>query len=388
MRKSDLSPERQRRLEPVPEAPGVFALNPPPIPEDLGQLDLRLAHEAMAQAQEALGRLQATAQLLPVPALITRSLARREAVASSQIEGTQAGVGDILEYEATQDAASLPRDTRNTLDYVLALEHGLQAVASRGTDALDLPLIQALHQQLMAHAQDYRDPPGALRSLQNWIGGLRIQDARFVPPRPERVQEALEDLVHQLLQYAPESNAYAGIVLRAGVAHAQFETIHPFRDGNGRTGRLLVSLMLAAEGYPPLYLAGPLFRHQREYFDGLLGVQLRSEWGAWMRFFAQALTEACDTSIALAQGLVHLRDQWQQRTSGLRQGSAARRLLDLLIGTPVLTADSARQLLDCSFPAASNALKQLVEAGILSAPERKRKRVFVAHEAIALLQQR
>ncbi|MCE1184153.1 MAG: Fic family protein [Rhodocyclales bacterium] len=388
MRKSDLCAERQRRLEPVPEVPGVFALHPPPIPANLGQLDLRLAHEAMEQAQEALGRLSATAQLLPVPELITRSLARREAVASSQIEGTQAGVGDILEYEVTQDAASLPRDTRNTLDYVLALEYGLQAVARRGCDALDLPLIQALHQQLMAHAQDYRDPPGALRTLQNWIGGLRIQDARFVPPRPERVQEGLEDLVRQILQYAPESNAHAGIVLRAGVAHAQFETLHPFRDGNGRTGRLLVSLMLAAEGYPPLYLAGPLFRHQREYFDGLLGVQLRSEWGVWMRFFAQALTEACDTSIALAQGLVNVRESWQMRLPGLRRDAAAHRLLERLIGTPVLTADSARQLLGCSFPAANNALKQLVGAGILQAPERQRNRVFIAHEVITLLQQR
>lgn len=307
---------------------------------------------------------------------------------SSQLEGTHAGIGDLLEYEATHDASSVPADTRSTLDYVLALQHGLKAIEIQGGKALNEELIKGLHRCLMSSNPLYQDKPGEFRTIQNWIGGMRIQEARFVPPRPERVPECMADLVTNVMQYEPEGNAFAHIVLRAGVAHAQFETIHPFRDGNGRTGRLLIPIMLASEGYPPLYLAGPLYRNQREYFDALLQVQLRSDWSGWIRFFAQAMALACEESIDIATRLIHLREAWRETIKNRRADSAVRKLVELLIGTPVVTAGGVKEMLSCSFPAANNSIADLVSFGILKDSGRKRNRFFVATDVIDILNQR
>jgi len=380
MRSADLSPDRRARLEPVPDHSGVFALNPPPV-----DLDVVAPQRLLFNAQAALDRLRAAAEHLPNPDLITRTLSRREAVMSSQIEGTHAGLQDVLEFEATQDADGLPADTRSTLDYVEALEHGLGEIRAQGISAFSVAFIKDLHRALMRHDPTYRDPPGQFRGIQNWIGGFRIEDARLVPPRPERIDECMEDLAGRVLRYAPESNAYLHVIVRAAIAHAQFETIHPFRDGNGRTGRLLIPLMLAAEGFSPLYVSGPLYRNRQEYFDTLLDVQLRSRWDDWISFFTQAVLIACDESMDLATQLVALREDWNARVADRRADSASRKLAALLIGTPVLTANQAKTLLGVSFPTANNAIANLVDLRILTGTERRRNRVFIAHEAISLL---
>ncbi|NMG29651.1 Fic family protein [Aromatoleum evansii] len=382
MRSADLSPDRRACLEPVPEWPGAFALNPPAV-----RFDALAPLRPLFEAQAALERLRMASAQLPNPDLITRTLSRREAVMSSQIEGAHAGLQDVLEFEATQDAEGLPADARTTLNYVEALEFGLTTVRTHGQEAFSIAFVQALHRALMRHDSAYRDVPGEFRTVQNWIGGLRIQDARFVPPRPERIAGAMDDLVDRVLRYEPEGNAYLHVIVRAALAHAQFETIHPFRDGNGRTGRLLIPLMLAAEGSPPLYVSGPLYRNRHDYFDALLEVQLRSRWDSWIEFFTQAVMIACDESMALAVQLVALREDWNRRVAERRADSASRKLVAVLIGTPVVTVNQVKRLLGVSFPAANNAVADLVSLGILKGTPRLRNRVFVAHEAIAVLDQ-
>ena len=386
MRKSDLSPERQARLEPVPGKPVVFALDPPPIGR-IEEFSGRLAaSESMRDAVRMLEDLRLESARLPQPDLVTRTLSRREAVLSSHIEGTQSGLSDLFEYECTLDDARLPRDVRTTLAYVRALELGLQAVRTQGHAAFTLPFISSIHRCLMEEEPAYRDAPGQLRQVQNWIGGLRIEDARFVPPRPERVQDGLHELIDHALDYRPEGVMVMHVLRRAAIVHAQFETIHPFRDGNGRTGRLLIPLQLAAEGYPALYVAGPLYRNRREYFDSLLGVQLRSDWQGWMSFFAQAVMLACEEALETTQALIALRDRWRALVADRRSDSASRKLVEMLIGQPVVTATQVGARLEVSFPTASHALADLVQKGIVREPGNRRNRVFVAEEVIRILE--
>jgi Fic family protein len=383
MKKSDLCAERQARLQPVEGHSGVFALDPPPI----GSLDQqRFGSAPITHAAEALVRLQVEIEQLPNPDLVTRTLSRREAVLSSQIEGTQASLPALLEYECTHDGANMPQDVESTLSYVKALEYGLDEVRRQGTRAFTVPFIQALHRALMVDDSHYRDEPGSLRTLQNWIGGLKIQDARFVPPPPECVPASLDNLLDTVLHYEPEGVMHMHVLRRAAIAHAQFETIHPFRDGNGRTGRLLIPLQLAAEGYPPLYLAGPLYRNRAEYFDLLLGVQLRSDWNDWIAFFADAVAIACEEALDTTRALLSLRNDWRAMMIDRRVDAASRRLVEFVLGTPVMTANQAKDRLGISFPAASNALRELAEKGILDRPPTSRNRVFVARQVIEILQ--
>ena len=380
MKKQDLSPDRQKRLVRVEAYPGALALVPPPIPEELS---IRGAERDILAAHEALSKAKSVAAHLPNPDLITRTLSRREAVQSSKIEGTQSGIGDLMEYESTGDAGGLPTDVTVTLNYVKALDTGLAAVRKYGAAALDIGMIQRLHRDLMQDT-DYRDSPGEFRQIQNWVGGLRIYDARFVPPPPAYLQELLHDL-EQHLNYQPKGNAFLSVVTRMAMTHAQFETIHPFRDGNGRVGRLLMPMMLAAEGYPPIYLAGFLKSNQRLYYDSLLDVQLRGKWAEWVSFLAQAVIVSCHESIQIANTLLNIRDSWEQKLSHTRRDSSSRKLANLLTGYPVMTANRASELLGVSFVAANNAIRDLVQSAILSEPKSARNRVFVANSVIDLL---
>lgn len=239
----------------------------------------------------------------------------------------------------------------------------------------------------MRHDTAYRDVPGEFRAVRNWIGGLRIQDERLVRPRPERIAESMENLVGRVLRSEPLGNAYLHVIVRAALAHAQFETVHPFGDGNGRIGRLLLPLMLAAEGFPPLYVSGPLYRNRHDYFDALLEVRLRSRWDGWIEFFAHTEMIARDESMVLAAQLVALRDDRIRRIADRRADSTSRKLAALLIGTPVVTVNPVKRLFGVSFPAANNAVADLAALGILTGTARQRNRVFVAREAIAVLDQ-
>lgn len=385
MRTSDLSPERRKLLVSVPGRENVKALVPPMAPLEL---DARTVMEPLLAAEKAIATTAAVAQLLPHPDLITHSLERREAVLSSQIEGTRTDLTQLLEYEATGSGDGLPDDAAITLGYVRALDHGLRAVRQPGGPRnLTRDLLRQLHRVLLdGTAYPHPEGPGAWRRGQNWIGGRRIEDATLVPPPVTHLETCLLDL-EAFLQMDPGSPARMALPLRMAVAHAQFEAIHPFSDGNGRVGRLLPPLMMAAEGLPPLYLAGYLKTRQRAYYDRLAGVQRRGDWTPWLAFFLEGIASAAATEQATAQALLSLRQSWQERTASMRSDSAARRLLDVLLGAPVQTVASAREALGVSPQAANTGISALLELGILREMTGRRwGRSFQAHEAIAVLE--
>lgn len=386
MQKSDLSPSRRKLLVSLaPDYPGAFALVPPPTPHTL---ILNSLQEELPRAREALDLVKDVSARLPNPRLITRTIDRREAVRSSQIEGTSSEVSDLLAYEATGSDEGLPPDVQVTHNYVSALEYGLQQVETHGKAALTTKLIKDLHAHLMANT-DFHGEPGEFRKKQNWIGGSNIYRAKFIPPPHEAVDSCIDDLM-TLVGYAAreEDQKELSIVMRMAIAHAQFETIHPFIDGNGRVGRLLLPLMLASEGYPPVYLAGYLKENQHEYYDTLAGVQLKDKWTEWVQFFALGVEAAAQESIKTALALEALLEKWRGRVAelGLRSQSVVYRFPELMIGNPVLTAHRAKDLLGISFPSASATLDQLEGMGILKQPKKKqRNRTFIAHEVIEIL---
>lgn len=388
MRRTDLSAQRRALLVPVVKHPGAVALVPPPTPR-LGELvGLPGLHGEVARAHDALDNLKMLSAGLPNPDLVTRTADRREAVRSSQIEGTNSGINDLLTYEATGSDEGLPPDVHETLNYVAALQYGLREVRGRGIGAFTTEMIKRLHAHLMAGVDGSRNT-GEYRDEQNWIGGTKIDQARFVPPPPDCIPECMNDLL-TMLQYAPaeDEQLEIPIVTRMAVVHAQFETIHPFFDGNGRVGRILLPLMLAAEEFPPVYLAGYLKDNQREYYDALAGVQLRGRWGEWIKFFAVGVESAVQESIKTALGLEAILRKWKEEIAslGLRRQSILYRLPELMIGNPVLTAHKTKDALGVSFPAANAALAQLEEMGILVQQEKHlRNRTFYARQVIELL---
>lgn len=386
MKKTALSPRLRAATVPVAGASGAWAIVPPPLPAHVpvagAEADLYRAHEALAHLQTAV-------RSLPQPALVTRTLDRREAVRSSQIEGSRSNLDQLLEYEATGSDEGLPADVRTTHNYVTALDHGLQQVQKDGGGTLTVALVQEIHRQLMTGEDSYRDTPGQLRSRQNWIGGFSVHEAKLVPPPPEHVLGPLTQLMQSLASGPDEEvQAVPSIISRLAMAHAQFELIHPFLDGNGRVGRILLPLMLVAEGYPPVYLAGYLKANQSRYYELLGNAQLKEDWAPWVRFMALAVTDACQDAISTAQDLAQLRATWQQRLSGLRRNASALHALDVLLATPVITVNSLKSVLGVSFPAANGAIEQLLAHDIVTEPTaRHRNRVFVAGELVARLNQ-
>ncbi len=388
MRKTDLSPERRKLLVPVASHSGAFALVPPLTPRVAQLTGLQGLQGEVSRAHTALANLKTLTEGLPNPDLVTRTADRREAVRSSQIEGTNSGINELLAYEATGSAEGLPTDVRVTLNYVKSLEYGLQQVRELGITAFTADLVKELHAHLMSGV-DYTWTPGEFRDKQNWIGGLKIDQARFVPPPADKVPDCMDDLI-SMLRYLPaeEDQIEMPIVVRMAVVHAQFETIHPFFDGNGRVGRILMPLMLAAEGYPPVYLAGYLKDNQREYYDALAGVQLQGKWAEWIKFFAIGVDAAVQESISTALGLEAILRKWKDIVVGLglRRQSVVYKFPELMLGTPVLTAHKAKDALGISFPSASAALALLEEKGILVQREKhQRYRTFYAKDVVELL---
>lgn len=386
MRRSDLNPVLHPLLVKCEEFPNCWALVAPPTPRRLP--DAPAVAEGMTQAMQALQRLRTATEWLPNVDLVTRTLARREAVQSSQIEGTRTQLPELLEYEATQGADGLPADALVTGRYVQALEQGLAAIRGAGArHALDTALLRAMHATLM---QDAPAPlrAGEYRAAQAWIGNGRIEDATFVPTPPSHIAACMDELETAMLQYTPRDDEQwtLPLVAQLAIAHAQFETIHPFADGNGRCGRLLMPLVLAAEGYPPLYLSGTLLRHRRAYYDALADVQLRADWVPWLTLLCRAVVEACDSAIAITRDLDTIRAGWLEQLHDLRSDAAARKLPAFLLGHPVVAVRQVAGALGISFNAANRAIEQLVARGILTEPGQRRNRVFHAGAILQRLQ--
>ena len=383
MRRDDLVHVVRERLKryPPPHA-SHYGVVPPPPPEDgiiLGEVSAR--HQA---GSEALARLDAIAAELHDPFIISRILTRREAVSSSAIEGTNSTLDELLSVEETTDeeARGAAAQVRN---YALTLEEWVPRARAEGPDVFTLELVQNLHRAVMRGDATYQDAPGALRTAVVWIGGLTdIAYSTYNPAPPEDVAPCLAETIAYMREPGPQI-VNQPLLVRIAVAHAHFEAVHPFRDGNGRVGRLLLPLMMAAEGHVPLYLSPYIEANKDAYYAALKSAQQRLDWPHMVGFLADAVAGTVDELMLTRRALSELQAIWQRRRK-FRAGSAAARALDVLPHYPVLTIGRLAELLGVTFRAASLGIEQLIDAGILV--ERtgyRRNRMFAAPDALSVV---
>lgn len=383
MKRSDLVHavrERLKRLPPPFEA--HYGVVPLPPPE--GGVALTPAQRQHSEATAALARIQTLAAELADPWLVSRILPRREAVSSSAIEGTHSTLDELLSVEEAGDSAAAGAAVQ-VRDYALALDDLVPRARKEGNAIFTTSLMRRLHRTVMRGDKDYKDTPGELRSGVVWIGGGGIAYSTYNPTPPEDIAGCLEEAMDYMRCEGMQA-VQQDLIVRMAVAHAHFEAVHPFRDGNGRVGRLLLPLMMmAAEGHVPLYLSPYIEAYTNRYYASLKAAQQRLEWHEAIAFISDAITGTVNELVVTRDALSKLRGLWQARRK-FRTRSAAARALDVLPHYPVLTIGRLGTILEVSFPAATQAIEQLVEARILE--ERTgyaRNRVFAAPEALSVI---
>ena len=309
---------------------------------------------------------------------------RREAVLSSRIEGTQASLSELFLFEAAGESESRPSDVREVLNYVNALQHGLSRLEKL---PISLRLMREMHQHLMAGVRGEEKTPGEFRNKQNWIGpaGCSLGEATFVPPPVEEMLEAL----HQLEKYLHHPSELPPL-MRLALIHYEFEAIHPFLDGNGRIGRLLLTLLLCADKLltqPLLYLSAYFERNRKQYYDLLLAVSQRGAWHEWVTFFLQGVAEQSLDAIRRSNNLISLWKVYQQKLQTARSSALSLRLLDELFTYPAISISSAASRLKVTYTSAQLNMEKLVNSGIVNeVTRRKRNRIFVATEIVKILE--
>lgn len=355
---------------------GYSAFEPAPLPPTPPLEIGNSMHALLSRADRALGRLDGSISSLPNPDLFVLMYVRKEAVLSSQIEGTQASLADVLEAEARVLSRQPPRDVDEVLNYVSAMNYGLSKL---GELPLSTRLIKEIHAKLMTGVRGDNMQPGEIRTVQNWIGaeGASLAQATFVPPPPQKVADAL----HQLEVFLNTDSDLPALV-KFGLAHAQFETIHPFLDGNGRMGRLLVTFLLCRDGIlsqPVLYISHYLKRHRARYYDLLQATREDGDWENWLKFFLTGVFEVSNEAAATARAIVELRETHREfitDTFGRAAGNGLK-LLEHLFRTPVTTVQSVSGLLGLTYAGASNLVNKLQDAGLLNElTGQARNRVF------------
>lgn len=355
---------------------GYRAFIPKPLPPDP---PLAFDAELVELAQEAsasIGRLDGVSETLPDPDLFVAMYVRKEAVLSSQIEGTQSSLEDVLEFEAGLEPEDQPRDVAEVFNHVRALNHGLRRLEKL---PLSLRLLREIHGVLMEGVRGSERSPGEFRSSQNWIGpeGTSLQDAVFVPPPAHEMMESLGNLEVYLHEGKPD-------LVAAGVAHCQFETIHPFLDGNGRMGRLLVTFLLCERKVllkPLLYLSHYLRRHRQEYYDRLMAVREQGDWEGWLEFFLAGVAEMADEGVETARRVTDLRAQHQALVRERIGGRRRHEFLDLLFRNPYVTARFVEDRLDVSYGTANGLIRRFVDAGILEETTSRRRNRWFAYRS-------
>ena len=369
-----------KRLPPPFDA--HYGVVPPPPPQSA--IPLGAAASRVEAATAALARVDAIAAELHDPYLISRILIRREAVASSSIEGTNSTLDELLSIEETEDGAATS-DTRQVRDYATALDAMVPEARRSGHEVFTVELVCALHRRVIQDDPGYKGIPGQVRDHVVWIGGGKdIAYSTFNPPPPEDVPACLEQVIDAMRCQGMQSMTQ-GLLTRMAIAHAQFEAVHPFRDGNGRVGRLLLPLMMAADGRTPLYLSPYIEANKGRYYDALKAAQQRLQWEEMVGFLADAVVGTVDEVLATRSALAALASLWRARRA-FRRNSAALRALDLLPHYPVLTVKRLAETLNVSFKAAAQAMNQMAEIGIVT--ERTgyaKNRVFVAAEALSII---
>ena len=355
--------ERIRAFVPAPLPPQ------PPVSWDAG------LQRALEAATLAVGRLDGVSTVLPDTALFLYTYVRKEAVLSSQIEGTQSSLSDLLLFELDEAPGVPLADVIEVSNYVAALEHGLERL--RGGFPLSNRLLREIHGIILSRGRGSGKDPGEFRRSQNWIGGTRPGNAYFVPPPHRSVPDCMADLERFL--HGDEDGI--PLLVRAGVAHLQFQTIHPFLDGNGRVGRLLITLLLCSAGVlrqPLLYLSLYLKEHRSTYYDLLDAVRRNGDWEAWLAFFLDGVRITADGAVRTAEAIEALFRADRERIGTLgRVAGSALRVHQVLTSRPMVSIGEVRRRSAISHPAAGAAFERLVELGIVrEITGRKRDRLF------------
>jgi Fic family protein len=378
MRRDDLTEAVRKTLERYP-APYDAHFGVVPSPPPLGPVKFKTSDSSHAPGMKALMAAEKIASAFPHHFALTRILVRQEAINSSSIEGTHSTLDAVLEAEEAQDDTEVDAATVQVRDYAVALEHAMLVVHKKGREAFTIDLIEGLHKAVMARNPDYKDTPGDPRRGVVWIGGRSIEHSQFNPPPPTRVGRCLDDHIRYLRDEGMQQ-LQQSIILRLAVAHAHFEAIHPFRDGNGRVGRLMIPLIMAADSHAPLYLAPYIALNKARYIDGLKAAQQRLDYAPLVNFIAEAIIATVREAELSGEALRQLSIIWSKRGK-FRHGSAAQRSLDLLIGFPVVTARRLSTELKITYAAANRGIAQLVKLGILTEHTGKaRNRIFVARD--------
>jgi Fic family protein len=382
VRRDHLSGPVLARLEKLP-APyqahyGVVPLSPPE-----GPVSLSTALPRLREASQAIAKVTALADELRDPYILSRVLSRREAVSSSAIEGTNSTLDELLSVEEGDDAST--EAAAQVRDYARVLESLLPQARERGHAIFTMDLIKGLHSAVMQGDSSYQDKPGEFREIVVWIGGSgNIANSTYNSSPPSRIHESVEDSV-RYLRCEGMQTVSQNLIARMAIAHAHFEAVHPFRDGNGRVGRLLLPLMMAAEGQVPLYLSPYIAANKPDYYAALKAAQQRLDWDTCIGFIADAVVATTNELLSTREALSKLIVVWQRRGK-FRKMSAAANALPLLAHYPVVTITRLGKLLDVSFPAARSAVNKLVSLGILT--ERtgyQRNRAFMSREALSII---
>jgi len=362
----------------------VRAFLPKPLPPDPPIRIEGALRSALDEALLAVGRLDSVTTLLPDTRLFLFMYVRKEAVLSSQIEGTQSSLSDLLLFELDEVPGVPLADVQEVSCYVAALEHGSRRL--REGFPLSNRLIREIHEQLLARGRGAGKQPGEFRTSQNWIGGSRPGLAAYVPPPPERVPDCMGDLERFLHQPADQ----VPVLVKAALAHVQFETIHPFLDGNGRVGRLLISLLLGSEGVlrePLLYLSLYFKAHRSDYYDLLQRVRLEGDWEAWLQFFLEGVRETAEGAVLTARRIVELFERDRRQIQGHQRAvGSALRVHQALRQRPVASIPLLVEITGLSAPTVSTALRMLERLGIArELTGKRRNRVFGYDRYVAIL---
>jgi Fic family protein len=361
----------------------VRSFVPPPLPPD-PPLRLDGLQHLLEQANQAIGRLDGLASVLPDVSLFIYTYVRKEAVLSSQIEGTQSSLSDLLLFENEETPGVPVEDVQEVSNYVAAMNHGLERI--RSGFPLSLRLIREIHEILLSKGRGSGKQPGEFRQSQNWIGGSRPGNAAYVPPPPELVLECMSDLERFLHDESPN----LPIIVKAGIIHVQFETIHPFLDGNGRLGRLLITFLLCAQGVlrePILYLSLYFKANRAAYYELLDRVRTRGDWEAWLDFFLIGVRDTADQAANAARRILILFEQDQRKIESLgRPAASVLRVFQHMQRNPIVAIPTTAKKIGISAPTVAKSLGHMIELGILhEVTGRERHRLFVYDKYLAIL---
>ncbi len=359
------------------------AFVPPPLPPSPA-LRLDGLYRRLESANRALGQLDGVTSILPDAQLFLYMYIRKEAVLSSQIEGTQSSLVDLLLFESEEAPGAPLDDVQQVSNYVAAMNHGLTQI--RDGFPVSLRLIREIHSILLSKGRGNTKQPGEFRVSQNWIGGTRPGNALFVPPPPEQVLDLMTDLeafIHADTHELPT-------LIKVGLVHVQFETIHPFLDGNGRLGRLLITFLLFTQGIlkePILYLSLYFKTHRQQYYELLQGVRERGDWETWLEFFLDSITGTSLQAASAAREILHLFDADRQRIEDLgRPASSALRVHQLLQQQPILGIPYAAQKLGMSRPTVAKSVNHMEKLGVVQEiTGKQRGRIFVYRDYLRIL---